>query len=174
MFSLNEKYRVANFRQMTVQTLILGRLVVIFLLLVSTWIWLSGRLTLSFESFPQSIFLGFIVSVGLTIVYFFFLRLSSRLRWQVRLQFALDALLITWLVWRTGDLSSPFIVLYLVLISVSSLFLKPYSTLIMAFVCIGLFSALSILTATGVLESYGAELSAAKIAQGISFHVVAF
>ena len=112
-------------RQMSVQTLILGRLVVIFLLLVTAWIWQSGRLTLSFDSFPQSIFLGFIVSVGLTIVYFFFLRLSRRLGWQIRLQFALDALLVTWLVWRTGDLSSPFIVLYLVLISVSRLFLKP-------------------------------------------------
>ena len=174
MFSLNEKYRVANFRQMTVQTLILGRLVLIFLLFVSTWIWLSGRLTLSFENFPQSIFLGFIVSVGLTIVYFFLLRLSSRLSWQVRLQFFLDALLITWLVWRTGDLSSPFIVLYLVLISVSSLFLKPFGTVAMAFICVGLFTIISILAGAGVITSTGAELSTPKIIQGISFHVVAF
>lgn len=174
MFSLNEKYRVANFRQMTVQTLILGRLVVIFLLLVSTWIWLSGRLTLSFEDFPQSIFLGFIVSVGLTIIYFFLLRLSSRLSWQVRLQFFLDALLITWLVWRTGDLSSPFIVLYLVLISVSSLFLKPFGTVAMAFICVALFTVISVLAGAGLITSTGAELSTAKTIQGISFHVVAF
>jgi len=174
MFSLDEKYRVANLRHMTVQTLILGRLVVIFVLLVSTWIWHSGRLTLSFERFPQSIFVGFIVSVGLTIVYFFFLRLSSRLDWQVRLQFILDVLLITWLVWRTGDLSSPFIVLYLVLITVSSLFLKPYGTVLMAFACIGLFTALSILTFLGVIFSNGAEISTVKVVQGISFHVVAF
>lgn len=160
-------------RQMSVQTLVLGRLVVIFLLLVTAWIWQSGRLTLSFDSFPQSIFLGFIVSVGLTIVYFFFLRLSRRLDWQIRLQFALDALLVTWLVWRTGDLSSPFIVLYLVLISVSSLFLKPLGSLVLAFVCMGLFVGLSILTGAGVIESTAAPLSTAKIVQGISFHVVA-
>lgn len=160
-------------RQMSVQTLVLGRLVVIFLLLVTAWIWQSGRLTLSFDSFPQSIFLGFIVSVGLTIVYFFFLRLSRRLGWQIRLQFALDALLVTWLVWRTGDLSSPFIVLYLVLISVSSLFLKPLGSLVLAFVCMGLFVGLSILTGAGVIESTAAPLSTAKIVQGISFHVVA-
>ncbi len=174
MFSLNEKYRAANLRQMSVQTLILGRLVLIFLMLVSAWIWLSGRLILSFDSFPQSIFIGFIVAVGLTIVYFFFLRLSPNLSWQVRLQFGLDALLITWLVWRTGDLSSPFIVLYLVLISVSSLFLQPYSTVVMAFVCIGLFSLLSLVTGFGLIESTGAELSSAKVVQGISFNVVAF
>lgn len=174
MFSLNEKYRAANLRQMSVQTLILGRLVLTFLLFVTAWIWLSGRLTLSIEDFPQSIFIGFIVAVGLTIVYFFFLRLSSNLSWQVKLQFGLDALLITWLVWRTGDLSSPFIVLYLVLISVSSLFLKPFGTVAMAFICIGLFAALSILTAIGAIQSSGSDLSLAKIIQGISFHVVAF
>lgn len=174
MFSLNEKYRRANLRQMSVQTLILGRLVIIFLLLVTTWIWHSGRLTLSFDNFPQSIFIGFIVSVGLTIVYFFFLRLFEELSWQIRVQFGMDALLITWLVWRTGDLSSPFIVLYIVLISVSSLFLKPVATVVMAFVCVGLFSTLCILTGTGVIETNGVELSAAKIVQGISFHVVAF
>lgn len=174
MFSLNEKYRAANLRQMPVQTLILGRLVVIFLLLVTTWIWHSGRLKLSFEDFPQSIFIGFIVSVGLTIVYFFFLRLSSNLSWQVRLQFGLDALLITWLVWRTGDLSSPFIVLYIVLISVSSLFLKPGGTIVMAVVCIVLFSALSIITSLELIETTGVILSPGKVIQGISFHVVAF
>jgi two-component system sensor histidine kinase PilS (NtrC family) len=174
MFSLNEKYRAANLRQMSVQTLILGRLVVIFLLLVITWIWHSGRLTLSFDSFPQSIFLGFIVSVGLTIIYFFLLRLSYRLSLQVRFQFALDTLLITWLVWRTGDLSSPFIVLYLVLISVSSVFLKPFGTLMMAFACIGLFSVLSVLTSLGAIASTGANLSPVAVIQKISFHVVAF
>lgn len=174
MFSLNEKYRAANIRHMTVQTLILGRLVAIFVLLVTTWIWHSGKLTLSVENFPQSIFLGFILSVGLTIVYFFLLRLSSGFRWQVRLQFGLDVLLITWLVWRTGDLSSPFIVLYLVLISVSSLFLQPAGTMMMAFTCIALFSSISILTGIGAIESRGAVLSPARIVQGISFHVVAF
>ncbi|MGD9588080.1 MAG: nitrogen regulation protein NR(II) [Pyrinomonadaceae bacterium] len=174
MFSLNEKYRAANLRQMSVQTLVLGRLVVIFLLLVVAWIWVSGRLTLSLETFPQSIFIAFIVSVGLTIVYFFLLRLSSGLGWQVRLQFSLDALLITWLVWRTGDLSSPFIVLYLILISVSSLFLRSFGTVVMAFICIILFSTLSVLTGTGMIESKGPELALARMIQGISFHVVAF
>ncbi|MEO7675012.1 MAG: ATP-binding protein [Pyrinomonadaceae bacterium] len=174
MFSLNEKYRSANARQMTLQTLILGRLVLIFLLFVITWFWYSRSLAPSIEDFPGNIFVGFTVSVGLTIVYFLLLRLSKSLQWQIRIQFALDALLITWLVWRTGDLSSPFIFLYIVLISVSSVFLKPFTTLIMAFICISLFTALTMLAALSVIESTGAELTPAKIAQGISFHVVAF
>ena len=174
MFSLNEKYRSANAKQMTVQTLILGRLVAIFLLLIITWIWYSGRLSLSIDDFPQSVFLGFVVSVGLTIVYFLLLRLSKHLKWQIRMQFALDALLITWLVWRTGDLSSPFIVLYIVLISVSSVFLKPLETLVTAFLSISLFGVLSILTSLSIIESAGAVLTTAKVVQGISFHIVAF
>ena len=95
---------------------------VIFLLLVLSWFWQSGHLRLSFENFPQGLFLVFLISVGLTIVYFFLLRLSRHLAWQVRAQFFLDGLLITWLVWRTGDLSSPYITLYIVLISVASFF----------------------------------------------------
>lgn len=174
MFSLNEKYRSANIRQMTVQTLILGRLVLIFLLLVITWFWYSRKLVLSIDDFPQSIFLGFTISVGLTIVYFFLLRLSKHVTWQIRLQFALDALLITWLVWRTGDLSSPFVVLYIVLISVSSVYLNPFTTMVLAFVCISLFAILTILTSLSVIESSGAVLTPAKIAQGLSFHVIAF
>jgi hypothetical protein len=132
MFSLDEKFFYANSSQQSVQTLIIGRLFAIFLLLVTAWIWFSGQLHLSIERLPRSLFLVFIVSIGLTVVYFLLLRLSKAYLWQVRLQFAMDVLLITWLVWRTGDVTSPYIVLYLVLISVSSLYLKPVGTLIMS------------------------------------------
>ena len=113
-------------------TLIIGRLMVIFLLLVATWVLSSGTLRLSFENFPQGVFLVFLISVGLTIVYFFLLRLDEHYRIQVKAQFFLDALLITWLVWRTGDLSSPYVTLYIVMISVASYFIRPLSTLLMA------------------------------------------
>src|SRR5437667_1788705 len=112
-FSVDEKDAAANSRQMQrLQTLVIGRLMAIFLLLVTSWFWYSGTLRLSFETFPQGLFLVFLISVGLTIVYFFLLRLSKSIAWQVRTQFFLDALLITWLVWRTGDLTSPYITLY--------------------------------------------------------------
>src|SRR5436189_4009212 len=133
MFSLDEKAAPANSVQMQrIQTLVIGRLMAIFLLLVTSWFWYSGTLRLSFDNFPQGIFLVFLISVGLTIVYFFSLRLSTNYAAQIRIQFFLDALLITWLVWRTGDLTSPYITLYIVVISVASFFLKPLSTLLMA------------------------------------------
>ncbi len=174
MFSLDEKYSSANITQQSVQTLVLGRLVAIFLLLVTTWIWYSGRLELSIDSLPRSLFLGFIVSIGLTIVYFLLVRLDDHLQLQVRIQFALDALLITWLVWRTGDLSSPYIMLYIVLISVSSLYLRPFATLMMSFACLLCLAMLVTLTSLSVIESLGTIHAASKIAQSISFNAVAF
>ena len=175
MFSLDEKADSANIKQMQrIQTLIIGRLMAIFLLLVTSWFWYSGTFKLSFENFPQGIFLVFLISVGLTIVYFFLLRLSKDLRWQIRTQFVLDALLITWLVWRTGDLTSPYITLYIVLISVASFFLRPLSTLLMAKFCSLLFICLAVLTSNALIESFGTAQAAGKAVQIVSFHIVAF
>ena len=174
MTSLDEKAVPANDKQMqNLQTLIIGRLMVIFLLLVTSWFWYSGTFRLSFDNFPQGLFLVFIISVGLTIVYFFLLRLSNNFAWQVRVQFLLDALLITWLLWRTGDLSSPYITLYIVLISVASFYLRPLATLLMASVCALLFVTLSVLTFYSVIESSGTPQAGSKAVQIISFHIVA-
>jgi len=156
-----------------IQTLVIGRLMAIFLLLVTSWFWYSGTLRLSFDNFPQGIFLVFLISVGLTIVYFFSLRLSTNYASQIRIQFFLDALLITWLIWRTGDLTSPYITLYIVVISVASFFLKPLSTLLMAAMCAFLFVVLAVLSLTSMIESSGTPQTTAKAAQIVSFHVVA-
>src|SRR5204863_2178871 len=175
MSSLKQNPITANFSWVqSVQTLIIGRLIVVFLLLITTWFWYSGRMELSFERFPQGLALVFIIAVGFTIVYFFLLRLSRNLTWQIWTQFLIDALLITWLIWRTDDLSSPYITLYIVLISVSSIFLKPFATLIMSFICVGLFGALALTSAVGLISGGITNQTAAKIVQVVSFNVVAF
>lgn len=163
----------ANLAQ-KIQTLIVGRLLAIFLLLVATWFWQSGQLKLSFENFPQGLFLVFLIAVGLTIVYFFVVRLNTNFAWQIRTQLFLDALLITWLVWRTGDLTSPYITLFIVLISVSSIFLKSGETLLMASLCVLLFTALAILSASSFIYSFGNAPEISKIVQIVGFHDVAF
>jgi two-component system sensor histidine kinase PilS (NtrC family) len=175
MFSLDEKIFSANPKQVQrIQTLIVGRLLVIFLLLVTSWFWHSGQLKLSFEEFPKGLFLVFLISVGLTIVYFFLARLSKNFTWQVRVQFILDALLTTWLVWQTGDLSSPYITLYIVLIGVSSIFLRPHETILLAVFCVLLFTGLSILSAAAVISSTSPVQSPLKVIQIIGFHLIAF
>ena len=69
MVSLNENAFSANASlNQRVLLLIIGRLVVIFLLLVSSWIWYSGSTEFSIQSIPQSTLFVFIISVGLTVV----------------------------------------------------------------------------------------------------------
>ena len=110
MSSLDENAISTNFAWVqSVQTLIIGRLIVVFLLLITTWVWYSGRLELSFDRFPRGVTLIFLIAVGLTPVYFFLLRLSQSITWQIWLQFLVDAVLITALIWQTGDLASPYL-----------------------------------------------------------------
>jgi two-component system sensor histidine kinase PilS (NtrC family) len=156
------------------QALVIGRLIVIFLLLVTSWIWYSGSFELTLENFPQGPFLVFVVSVGLTTVYFMLSRLSRRIEWQVRAQFLIDALLITWLVWKTGDLTSPYITLYIVLIGVSSAFLRPQPTFMMALICVAFFLTMAILTGLAVIEPSGTAQTTPRIIQITSFHTIAF
>ncbi|MBK8811616.1 MAG: PAS domain S-box protein [Acidobacteria bacterium] len=156
------------------QNLIIGRLLATFLLLVASWVWNSGRLKLSFDEFPRGLFFVFLISVGLTIVYFFVLRMSQNYRWQVRVQFFLDSLLITWLVWRTGDLTSPYIMLYIVLISVAGFFLSSMETIFSAVWCVLLFTFLSILTTNEILSTFGATPETRRAIQIISFNDIAF
>jgi two-component system sensor histidine kinase PilS (NtrC family) len=175
MSSLSENPITSNFAWVqSVQTLIIGRLIVVFLLLVTTWVWYSGRLELSFDRFPRGLSLVFLIAVGLTIVYFYFLRLSKYLNWQIWTQFLIDSLLITLLIWWTGDLSSPYITLYVVLISVASIFLRPLSTLILAFVCVALFVGIAVIVALNIFSDPISPPPMAKIVQIVSFHVVAF
>ena len=171
MFKLEKKvFQTDNKVTQKIQSLIIGRLLVIFLILVASWIWNSGHLKLSFDDFPRGLFLVFLISVGLTIAYFFILRLSRNYSMQVRIQFFFDSLLITWLVWRTGDLTSPYITLYIVLISIASTFLTARETILSATICFFMFTILSISVATGTLGSFGITPSPEKIVQIIAFN----
>ena len=175
MSSLDENPATTNdVSQQKLQTLIVGRLIVIFLLLVTSLIWYSGSVQLSLDNFPEGPFLVFVVSVGLTAVYFLLSRVSRSYDWQSRLQFLIDAMLITWLVWKTGDLTSPYITLYIVLIGVSSAFLRPRATFLMGVICVAFFTLLAILTGLAVIEPSGAAQTTARIIQIVSFHAIAF
>ena len=157
-----------------IQLLIIGRLMAIFLLLIAGWFWNSDHLKLSVEDFPREFFVVFLIFVGLTIVYFFILRLNKNYVLQVRIQFLLDALLITWLVWRTGDSTSPYIPLYIVLISVTGIFLGLRGTLLTAVLCVVLFTGLAFLIASGIIYSVSATSETAKTLQIMAIHNVAF
>ena len=175
MSSLAENPISANtIRMHEMQSLVIGRLIVCFLLLVTSWVWYTGYVDFNLNDLSESPFLVFTITVGLTAVYFLLLRLNKNYDLQVRIQFIIDALLITWLVWRTGDLTSPYITLYIILIAISSQYLTVRATIAMALICIGLFVLISVLASLVLTERHGSLISLSKVVQIASFHVVAF
>src|SRR5690242_12795085 len=127
--------------------LIAGRLVTALLLSVFSTIW--TRAGESQQAINKSLVLLTIVA-GLTIVYAIVFRLSRNILAQARFQLAVDALLVTWLVWSSGVIQSPYIALYILIIALSSLFLGPRGALITSVVCAVAFTA-SALAITGIL-----------------------
>jgi two-component system sensor histidine kinase PilS (NtrC family) len=160
-----------------IQWLIFGRLMVVFFLLAAGWIWKSGTLALSADNIPQGLFYVFIISVCLTIIYFLALKFFKYPYWQVCVQIVGDIFLITLLVWQTGDINSPYITLYTVLICVASFFLGARGTLLLATTCALVFTMLAygiwFGMITPVIEKDAVQ-QITKIVQIIGFHDVAF
>jgi two-component system sensor histidine kinase PilS (NtrC family) len=170
-----EKYFPFAGRQFNkIQLLIIGRLLAVFLLLVSGWFWNSGYSNLSVAKFPSEFLIVFLIATGLTIAYFFILRLNKNYDLQIGIQFFLDSMLITWLVWRTGDLSSPYIPLYIVLISIAGIYLGLRGTLLIAVLCAVSFTGLVLLVVAGIAFSFSNTPETSKTIQIMAFHNVAF
>ena len=174
MFSLDENRFYANIKPaQKIQTLIVGRLFVVFLLFVIKWFW-NGRYTnFSFDAYPHGLFPVLLITVGLTVIYFFAAKLIDNYAWQVRIQLFLDAISITWLVWRSGDITSPFISLFIVIISLSSIFLSMRDTILMAVICTLFFTVLSILVINGVIPSFVQTPELSKTIQIVGTYDVA-
>lgn len=175
MSSLIEKNRSANDNLIRrARRLIFGRLVMILLLFSVSWIWYGGSSTVSASGFPEGPVLIFVVSLVLSVVYYALLLIGKLVQWQIRLQLLIDTLLITWLVSLTGELSSPFITLYIVVISVSSIFLRPIATLIVALIAALLLTFVGLMPALGFTEASVPRQEIGRILQLVSFQVIAF
>ncbi len=122
--------------------LIVGRAATAILLLLSAVAWRSS--VQAFGSINSNIVPVILTVAGLTVVF-----VIARLVWknfllQARLQILLDVLLVTWLVWNTGHVNSPYAALYIVIISVASLFLGPRGALITSIGCAAAFNAIAL------------------------------
>src|SRR6185503_15985173 len=125
--------------------MIAGRLVTALLLSVVGTLW-TGQAS---QSINKSLGLLTIVAC-LTIVYALIFRLSKNILYQARFQLAVDVLLVTWLVWNSNVIQSPYVALYIVIIAVSSLFLGPREAVVTSVGCAVAFTACS-LQITGIL-----------------------
>src|SRR4029453_2571784 len=102
----------------------------IFLLLLASWWWTGSYLDERTGSFPTSLFLFFLVLIALTGVYHLVAYFDRNYHRQLRAQFFIDVLLITWFVWETGDVNSPYVSLYIVLICFSGFLLGKSESLV--------------------------------------------
>lgn len=106
---------------------------------------------------------------GLTLLYSI-----ARLLWknylaQARLQFFADVLLVSWLVWMTGNVGSPYAALYVVIISIASLFVGPRGAIITSVGSAAAFNACALLSLSGMGPFAAQSVNTESIANTIQF-----
>jgi two-component system sensor histidine kinase PilS (NtrC family) len=144
--------------------LIIGRLAVSLLLLaVSFW---TGNTTRE-ELWPQALPFLFLVAT-LTAAYALAHRSTRTRVFQVRVQIAIDIFLVTWLVWNSYLIQSPYTALYIVIIAIASLFLTPREVVITSVGCAAVFTAGALLALSGYgNHPAGETLDAAAVSRAI-------
>ncbi len=93
--------------------LILGRLSAALLLFGARFVWMKGSSQPAWKQMLPPLLIVF----GLTVLYTLARRFSTALQFQARIQFVVDILLVTWLVWISDVIHSPYIALYIVIIA---------------------------------------------------------
>src|SRR4028119_349369 len=94
-----------------------------------------GRNGAGLDSFNSTLVFGLVVLL-LCALYAAVLRFSrADLQWQAGAQIFCDVLLVTWLTGMRGDLHSPYVALYIVIISVAGIFIGVRGALITSVAC---------------------------------------
>ncbi len=129
--------------------LILGRLVAALILFLARAIWVQKW---NVQAWGPEL-TPFFVILALTLVYALARQFSAAFPLQARIQFTLDILFVTWLIWTSDVIHSPFIAIYIVVIAGSSLFLGPRDAIVVSVGCAVAFTA----SAFAVLNGFGRE-----------------
>lgn len=130
--------------------LISGRAAAVVLLLLITLLWKRSTPGPSLVN-SFSIIAPIILTVAaLTLIYS-----AAHLLWknflaQARIQFFVDVFLVTWLVWATGNVHSPYTALYIVVISIASLFIGPRGAMITSVGSAAAFNTCALLAINGI------------------------
>lgn len=147
---------------------------ILLLLIAAAWKWraqTSGFANSFSAVVPLILSLG-----GLTIAYSLARAVWRNYLAQARIQFVFDVLLVTWLVWITGNANSPYAALYIVIISVASLFVGPRGAMITSIGSVAAFNACALLALSRGESSFSSEAIANTIqlvgVSDISFLVV--
>lgn len=157
--------------------LIFGRLIaaILFLLVSTLWTW-KGINELARTLLDGTLPI-FIAVIALSLVYAILLRFRKQMEIQAAAQLLIDVLLVTWLVWVTGDVSSPYAAAYIIIISVASIFLGPRGALVTSVGCVVAFTGITLITAHGIIPRHGLVPPGPltiKAIQAIGFNDIAF
>ena len=125
--------------------LILARLTAAVVLFVARGLWFHGR---NAGAWPESL-APLLIVAALTLLYALARTFSKALLLQARTQFLIDIALVTWLVWITDVIHSPYIAIYIVVIAASSLFLAPRDAVFISLGCAITFTASALLVLNG-------------------------
>jgi len=164
MFVRHDKRPLAQGLGQRLWWLILARLAAAFLLILLSALWnwaIAGPL----QSALRRTLPFVLVVVFLNLLYAVCRRLSNRFVAQARFQLTVDVLLVTWLVWTTGDVHSPDTALYVVIISAASFFLVPREVMITSIGCAVAFTSITLIAIHGVGPWPGRDLSEGSVAQ---------
>src|SRR5436853_2543341 len=110
----------------------------------------------------HNVLLIFLTVLGLSVIYAVALRFSKRWQLQAGLQLFFDTLIVTWLVWVTGDVRSPFAALYIIVISVASILLGARAALVASVGCATIFTGLSMSVLWGIVSPFETPVAEAS------------
>lgn len=133
--------------------LIGGRAAVAILVLLTGVFWARGTFAAGESEALHAIKPLILVVVLLSILYSMAHLLWKNYLLQARFQFLADVLLVTWLVWITGAVRSPYTALYIVIISVASWFIGPRGALITSIGSAAAFNACALLQLNGIVPA---------------------
>jgi two-component system, NtrC family, sensor histidine kinase PilS len=146
--------------------LISGRAAAVIVLLLVGLAWRSSAFGRGVVTSLSAVTPMVLTAAGLTLVY-----CAARLLWknylaQARVQFLADVLLVTWLVWTTGNVSSPYAALYVVIIAIASLFVGPRGAMVTSIGSAAAFNA-CVLVALYGLGPFAARVTGESLANAI-------
>ena len=130
--------------------LIAGRAAITLLVLLAGAVWARGTFAANVPDSIQAIKPLVVVVTVLTLVYSAAHLIWKNYQFQARIQFLGDVLLVTWLVWITGAVRSPYTALYIVVISAASWFIGPRGALIASIGSAAAFNTCALLLLNGV------------------------
>ncbi|HEX8748080.1 MAG TPA: ATP-binding protein [Pyrinomonadaceae bacterium] len=157
--------------------LIIGRLLAAVLFLIAAALWTQGGISAAARVALSGTLPIFLTVLGLSLCYVLALRLFKKWQVQASIQLLVDVLLVTWLVWATGDINSPYAAAYILVISAASIFLGPRGALVTSVGCVVAFTFITLATSVGWIPAFASDpenVLTAKAVQAIGINDVAF